>query len=267
MYTSIQINLSPSIALENTSPSSQFTPHLIGHFHPINPTRLHPFGCLAYVHDDAAPKLAPRARRMIFVGLEHGSNAYRLWEKTHSKIVVLADAKFDETVFPAKDPTFSPFATELTSIFDYGNLASSSPPIDDVADAHEDAIEVITTCPIPSQETISTESLSSPDQTLLTSPSAADQPRRSLRSTTVPTRYGFTASVSENADENPTYEEAISGPDRTKWMEAMNNKWQSFCHHSVGTLVNPPEDANILGGMWVLSRPRDEHHRVFKYKA
>lgn len=47
----------------------------------------------------------------------------------------------------------------------------------------------------------------------------------------------------------------------------MDEEWSSFFHHNVGTLVDPPEDANILGGMWVLSRPRDEYHRIKKYKA
>lgn len=59
----------------------------------------------------------------------------------------------------------------------------------------------------------------------------------------------------------------MAGPDRAHWSAAMTAKWESFCQHNVGTLVDPPADAKVLGGMWVLSRPRDEHHRAIKYKA
>lgn len=59
----------------------------------------------------------------------------------------------------------------------------------------------------------------------------------------------------------------MSGPDKELWRRAMEAEFQSFQEHNVGTLVEQPEDANILGGMWVFSRPRDEHHRILKYKA
>lgn len=59
----------------------------------------------------------------------------------------------------------------------------------------------------------------------------------------------------------------MSGPDKELWLRAMEEEFQSFQQHNVGTLVEQPENANILGGMWVFSRPRDEHHQILKYKA
>lgn len=83
-YVSHQMNISPSAAIDKASPSSLFSPHLKGHQHPLKPSRLQPFGCLAYLHDDSSAKLSPTARRVIFLGLDPGSNAHRLWDKQSS---------------------------------------------------------------------------------------------------------------------------------------------------------------------------------------
>lgn len=68
-------------------------------------------------------------------------------------------------------------------------------------------------------------------------------------------------------DDNPTFEKAMQSPDKELWRQAMDAEFEAFTQHNVGTLVDKPDDANILGGMWVFSRKRDEHHRIIKYKA
>lgn len=78
LYTSLQINCSPTIALQHQIPLNVFSKQLDSHEHPFNFKRLKTFGCLAYVHTKTRTKLGPTAKRMIFVGLEPGSNAYRL---------------------------------------------------------------------------------------------------------------------------------------------------------------------------------------------
>jgi len=58
------------------------------------------FGCLAYVFikKDQRNKLEPKSRPMIFLGYESGSKAYRFLDE--GRIVVSANAVFNETVFP-----------------------------------------------------------------------------------------------------------------------------------------------------------------------
>lgn len=95
---------------------------------------------------------------------------------------------------------------------------------------------------------------SEPDIIQPTSPiTSYPEPCRSTRTTAVRTRYGFIAGEGEDTNDNPTYEQAMASPAKARWQAAMDDKWNSFCHHNVGTLVEPPADANILGGMWVLS--------------
>lgn len=92
--------------------------------------------------------------------------------------------------------------------------------------------------------------------------------RRSTRSHNPPQCYGYTV-CDTAADENgnPSYDQAMSGPNKQLWLRAMEEEFTSFETHNVGTLVEKPEGANILGGMWIFSQPKDEHHQIIKYKA
>jgi len=58
------------------------------------------FGCLAYVFikKDQCNKLEPKSHPMIFLGYESGSKVYRFLDE--GRIVISANAVFDETIFP-----------------------------------------------------------------------------------------------------------------------------------------------------------------------
>lgn len=88
----------------------------------------------------------------------------------------------------------------------------------------------------------------------------------SLRNTTVPDRYGFPASSGSDSD-HPTYSQAMAGPDHNAWRKAMEEEFESLLQHNVGTLVDTPPGANILGGMWLFNRKHDEFNRITWYKA
>lgn len=88
--------------------------------------------------------------------------------------------------------------------------------------------------------------------------------------TSIPVRYGETPSPTALATrdhDHPTYTMAVNGPDKQPWLTAMGEEFSSLIQHSVSTLVDQPPDANILGGMWVFSKKRDEHKRVARFKA
>lgn len=84
------------------------------------------------------------------------------------------------------------------------------------------------------------------------------QPRRSTRTTAPPVRYGFATSTSTPDTDHPTYTQAMASPDKAAWQTAMQEEFDAFKRHSVGTLVDPPPGSNILGGMWVFTRKGDE---------
>lgn len=79
--------------------------------------------------------------------------------------------------------------------------------------------------------------------------------RRSTRESIAPVRYGFISrDVPVGDNDNPTYEAAMNGPDKMLWKKAMEAEFEAFTEHNVGTLVDKPPDANVLGGMWIFSR-------------
>lgn len=47
----------------------------------------------------------------------------------------------------------------------------------------------------------------------------------------------------------------------------MRDEFDSLVEHCVGTLVDPPPNANVIGGMWIFNKKRDEHNRVVRFKA
>lgn len=56
-------------------------------------------------------------------------------------------------------------------------------------------------------------------------------------------------------------------PDKQAWLAAMTEEFDSLLQHNIGTLVEPPPNANLLGGMWVFAKKRDEFNRVVRHKA
>jgi transposase InsO family protein len=82
IYSCLQINCSPSAALQHQSPMEVFESMLPGHIHPFDTDRLKPFGSLCFAMDRSKKsKVAPVARRFIFVGLEEGAQAACLLDK------------------------------------------------------------------------------------------------------------------------------------------------------------------------------------------
>jgi len=269
-YASVQLNSSPSVAINNRSPLAMITPFFKGHYHPIKPSRFKPFGCQGYVLDNDASKLHPTAKRMVLVGLEPGSNAYRLWDKTTRRIVISSDVKFDENSFPATNHALTPSRTQIVDVFPDIMATISS---DSSHASRLDSESAISSddgrdpTPMDVEDRITDHQETNPDS-LLEDVTSIIPTRRSTRITVPPERYGFIAreTITDTCD-NPTYEAAMNGPDKHLWRKAMEDEFEAFTQHNVGTLVNKPEDANVIGGMWIFSRKRDEHHRIIKHKA
>lgn len=195
--------------------------------------------------------------------------------------MVSSNVTFDEDIFPAKQTNLSPSEEQINDTFP-DSFISCPPPNPFHEPVSQDISITNPQCPTISLPKIPTPL--TPTDPMFTTGTAPPMtldgqthsqpepdipaPRRSTRTQQQPVRYGFTATASSNdGEDNPTYEKAMNGPDKELWLRAMEEEFNSFQEHNVGTLVERPEGANILGGMWVFSRPRDEHHRIVKYKA
>lgn len=267
-------------------PIDYFQSQIPSHSHPFNHTRLKPFGCLAFAHDrHRTQKFAPVSKRFILVGIEPNARAWRLWDKRTKRIFVTGDVIFRENIFPAAHHDESP---SVTSTFICPSiLDSSTQPSPDHTDTETPQSINDTQVPDNNATPLPAPALTSPlmHDKLNTAPASSIQipdpadpepsqltvssslpPRRSTRAHAPVQRYGFAATTHHDSD-HPTYTQAMASPDKAAWLQSMREEFDSLSHHSVGTLVDPPKDANILGGMWVFTKKRDESNRVVRFKA
>lgn len=66
---------------------------------------------------------------MVLVGLEPGSNTYRLWDKSTRRIIISSDVKFDEEQFPATGHISNPSSSQIEDNF---SDIMATVPIDEI---------------------------------------------------------------------------------------------------------------------------------------
>lgn len=247
----------------------EFEKTIVGHLHRFDFSRLHPFGCRAFAHQQVrSSKLNPTSKSLIFVGLERGARAARLWDPETSRILVSGDILCREEVFPGRTPTKQSNpndAPDHVSIV-FPTYPDAPPtPVEPVSDHLDDAHTPSAEPDIPPSPNTCNPAAATPPTTAAT---AAPDARRSERTRAPVVRYGFSAiDHSSPEHDHPTYNQAMKGPESAAWKQACQEEFDSLLQHNVGTLIDAPPDANILGGMWRLTRKRDEHNRIVRYKA
>jgi hypothetical protein len=77
------------------------TPYEVCHNKKPSVHHLRTFGCVAYIKENKPylAKLDARARKVVFIGYEVGSKAYRVFDPVNNKVHVSRDIVFDENVF------------------------------------------------------------------------------------------------------------------------------------------------------------------------
>jgi hypothetical protein len=68
-------------------------------------------------------------------------------------------------------------------------------------------------------------------------------------------------------DEPVTYQEAITGPESEKWLEAMKSEMDSMYTNQVWNLVEAPDGIKPIGCKWVFKKKTDMDGKVQTYKA
>jgi hypothetical protein len=73
----------------------------------------------------------------------------------------------------------------------------------------------------------------------------------------------------EDADpkEPKTLEEALSGPNRTQWLSAIQVEVYSLRAKGVYRLVDRSPKMKVLGGKWVFKLKWDQDRNIIKFKA
>lgn len=224
--------------------------------------RLQTWGCDAVVLDDTPGQrfsLALPGREAIFVGYALSQHAYRFWLPAQQKIVVSRNATFNEYTVPTLQPyvtqSWEPQQDSLEDEADpSGEDAGEGEGDIEIQREGEDGTiqEVASLPPPPSSET-----------------PQLDRPRRNVKPPAWTRDYNYVNAAKNAPDitEPTTYEEAVSGPQREEWIQAMNDEIESFHSGKVHEEVTDTGNVRTTPTKWVYKIKRGPDGEVLRFKA
>ncbi|KAK2404463.1 secreted RxLR effector protein [Trifolium repens] len=200
------------------------------------------WGCEVYVKRLITTKLEPKSDKCLFVGYPKETRGYYFYNPSEGKVFVARTGVFLEREFISKG--ISGRSVELEEI-------QEPPIIGHTLEEHEQQ----------------------PQDVVEEQPAQVEQiQRRSNRMRHEPERYGYLITEQGDVllmdqDEPVTYQEAITGPESEKWLEAMKSEIDSMYTNQVWNLVEPPVGVRPIGCKWVFKKKTDMDGKVHTYKA
>jgi hypothetical protein len=79
--------------------------------------------------------------------------------------------------------------------------------------------------------------------------------------------FAHVAKIEKSTSDKPTYEEAMNGPDKDKWVAAMKEELESIHRNETARLVKCLRGRKLIGVKWVLTVKRDAKGKIIKHKA
>lgn len=226
-------------------------------------------------------KLDPRSKPGLFVGYTTTSSHYRVWFPSSQKVVVVRDVQFNEAIIvqrsstlpSAQPPSAVPIASSLTwlSAFDDSDsdtddddasllapvLPHTYPPLPDTDSDDEPIINIL-------RRRALAPSPSNPDHP------AVQRPRLvALHATNPPPSPSsvFTTVFSPRLADPASVKDALSGPYRREWEDAIHRELKSLSSHSTWSLVPPPPGVRPLSCRWVLAIKWTPDNTIASFKA
>ncbi|GJR07949.1 ribonuclease H-like domain, reverse transcriptase, RNA-dependent DNA polymerase [Tanacetum coccineum] len=263
-----------------------------------NLEKLRVFGCIAYakVPSQRLTKLDDRSSRMVYLGNEQGSKAYRLFDPTTQKICVSRDVKFKEnetwdwkeymSEYINDEPEWTDFKIENLEVTSEHHDQGTQPSEEDneFPNNDDDGYASPTTGSPSRSQTPHTPSTSSSQVNLQFTPNASTQsiyqsdsgsnsttnshshfdhtPLRGFR--TLNDLYENTEELLLAEDEPKNYKEASSDQ---KWIEAMRVKLDSINRNNTWESTNLPKGHKAIGLKWVFKTKKDANGNIIKHKA
>ncbi|KAI3753573.1 hypothetical protein L2E82_25630 [Cichorium intybus] len=285
------LNRAHTKALKDTTPYEMWTgrkPHV---------EHLRVFGCVAHmkVSKGHLKKLDERSKRLVHLGVEKGSKAYRLVDPDTGKIYVSRDVVFEEQegwvweksskIKATSGMSFTVEGFNLDDLYHEDSESEPRTPEQNLrspqsdSDQTEESFQPINSpqdSPINSQN-IPINLSDTPNSPItqnspIPSPSSASSstgggaPKRFRLFTDL---YDQTEEIEElmmirNDDEPVSYTEASK---RKLWIDAMNAELASIEKNKTWSLVDLPKDRKAIGLKWMYKVKRDPSGKIVKYKA
>ena len=273
-------NRCPSKSLKNN-----VTPYEIWHKEKPDVSNFRKFGCKAFLLDKTPTlgKFTPRSKECIFLGYSNEAKAYRLWDPNSRKLLTGRDVKFLEDRNALGQEKI---ADEQLYIEIEVQDETKSEPLNEQSDLQESSKE-------EHNEDISVEEEEIFDNSVREDFLSAEEddveydvptPNQSKRGRGRPKiiRTGqrgrpkklyqtnnneFAGLSIVNNDDQPTVEEALEGPNKREWKEAMRLEINTLKNKGAWTLVNRPPHSKVIGCRWVLRTKYNANGTIERRKA
>jgi len=267
--------------LKNISPHRriQTTPYELWYKRKPNIEHLKVFGCLVYVHipKEARPsysKLKPRAWQGIFVGYTNSTNQYRIYNPIDQKIYISRDVTFDENKFYTTRNAENIDSRGLQFLEPNQETKTLEPPSqqpnlhetqtsDD--EFHEPLMDITPSTKMPNERT----------QPQLNE----EQHSRPKRNRRPPGEWWKIHNQNQHSDESAlpiyvnetfepqTYKQAISGLEKEKWKDAMDDEIRSLKQNNTWKLTDLPAGRKPINCKWIYKIKQNAEGTIQRYKA
>ena len=219
------------------------------------------WGCTAYAYvaQEKRSKFDAKAVKCIMIGYSESSKAWRLWDTERKRLIVSRDVTFNEfiTVNVSSVVTQS-VAAETVEV----PVTSVQPPTEQHNEEKQPAEE-------PVEQPVAV-AVAEQEQAAQPVGEVVDSVRRSARHHRQPGEW-WKANSSEQANialsEPQTYQQAVSSPEREKWLEAINAEYESLNDNGTWELVERPKGRKLVSCKWVFKVKHNADGTVDRYKA
>ena len=206
-------------------------------------------------------KLDSRSVKAKFIGYDDKSTAYILQEFDSKKVIKARNVIFKENEIQS-------FSARETMSPDNSNLVSPNMDFEDDR-SNDEATKIPVQARVGENDT--TPVVQNPHQFEENPEEDEVALPRESRNRRPPERYGlsytFNMTKEENIQEPKSYNEAIRSPHAENWRKAMQAEYESLMDNNTWTLVDEPEDQQVLPGKWVYKVKYRANGQVEKLKA
>ncbi|PWA84739.1 zinc finger, CCHC-type [Artemisia annua] len=236
------------------------------------PRNLRVFGCIAYakVPSQRLTKLDDRSNKMVYLGNEQGSKAYRLFDPTTQRICVSRDVKFKEDEAWDWEDYMSEHTNDEPEWVDFRieNFEATDEHHDEDIQPNDEDNDFPNNNNNDDNYTTSATNSPSQSQTLNTPSTASSRvnpqitPINSIQSTYQSDSDTDRLLLAE--DEPKNYKEASNNQ---KWIEAMKVEIDSINRNNTWELTTLPKGHKAIGLKWVFKTKKDANGNIFWVKG
>ena len=276
-----------AVYIRNRSPTKALadkTPHEAWTGEKPNVSHFREFGCDIWVlrEGENVSKLAPRSKRMKFMGFEDGQRAVRYYDPEKRSIKVSRNIVFNENTRESGDNVDLPNISKEGEKLDKETLsenedsppkmATEKPNLENDTGTDAGPRRMVTRSIRVDYEKLN-DPLLNPRKPR-PSISVRSQPENETEEPTTHESYiayAFASIVAEEiglAEKDPAnIREAENAPDWEEWKKAMDDEINQLNERKTWKLVDLPPDRSAIGNKWVFVRKRDENGAIISHKA